>query len=288
MEPVSRELTGADGNLLHLLEWSREGVPLLLLHGYGNEAHIWDETSPLLAPHYRVLALDLRGHGDSAHDPERRYPLDHHLRDLEAALPALGIERLVLVGHSFGGRVALLFAARHPARCAGLVVVDTGPEHDPRGTGRIKSEVMARAERGDGSFARVEEYERVLARNYPAGDARALRRMAAHELRRRADGRFERKLDPLFLADEARGSADAQQGFESELGQQLWRACEQLRCPTLVVRGAASDVLSAEVADKMTETISDGRLAVIPQAAHSVMTDNPKAFGEAVCDFVLG
>ena len=72
MEPVSRYVKGADDLELHLLEWSTEGVPLLLLHGFGNEAHLWDDLAPLIAPHYRVIAVDLRGHGDSGWDPQRR------------------------------------------------------------------------------------------------------------------------------------------------------------------------------------------------------------------------
>ena len=73
MEPISHRIKGAHGLELHLLEWSTEGVPLVLLHGLGNEAHLWDDFVPSVAPHYRVLALDQRGHGDSDWDPEARY-----------------------------------------------------------------------------------------------------------------------------------------------------------------------------------------------------------------------
>ena len=138
MEPTSRMLPGADGNRIRALEWSQEGVPMVLVHGFGNDAHIWDDFAPLVAPHYRVVAIDLRGHGDSDHDPERRYQWDDHVRDLESVVAALGFERMVLVGHSLGGRTCLLFAGRNTDKMAGLVVVDTGPEHDPRGQIRIR------------------------------------------------------------------------------------------------------------------------------------------------------
>jgi pimeloyl-ACP methyl ester carboxylesterase len=202
MEPRSRRLPGSDGLGIHVLEWSEAGTPLLLVHGFGNEAHIWDDFAPIVAPHYRTVAVDLRGHGDSDHDPERRYDYDHHVADLEAVSAALGIERLVLVGHSFGGRTGVLFAAKHPERMAGLVIVDIGPEHDPRGTTRIRMEVM---QRGDGSFASPAEYERVLAHNFPAGSESALRRMAQHELPARGQ-RFERKADPARMGPPGPGS----------------------------------------------------------------------------------
>ena len=66
MQPHSRRVPGKNGVELHLLEWSTEGVPLLLLHGFGTQAHIWDDFAPAVAPYYRTLALDHRGHGDSA------------------------------------------------------------------------------------------------------------------------------------------------------------------------------------------------------------------------------
>jgi pimeloyl-ACP methyl ester carboxylesterase len=286
MQPRSRRLPGADGLQIHLLEWSDEGTPLLLVHGFGNEAHIWDDFAPVVANHYRTVAVDLRGHGDSDHDPERRYDYDHHVADLEAVTAALGIERLVLVGHSFGGRTSILFAGKHPERMAGLVIVDIGPEHDPRGTTRIRMEVM---QRGDGSFAAPEEYERVLAHNFPAGSPDALRRMARHELRQRADGRWERKADPAFMAGHP-GQAEAEaEAHERDTAKRLWDALARIPCPTLVVRGAASDILSPEIADRMVDDVlAKGQLAVVPRAAHSVMTDNPAGFAEAVSEFVLG
>jgi pimeloyl-ACP methyl ester carboxylesterase len=286
MQPRSRHLPGSDGLSIHVLEWSDAGTPLVLVHGFGNEAHIWDDFAPVVAPHYRTVAADLRGHGDSDHDPERRYDYEHHVADLEAVTAALGIERLVLVGHSFGGRTSILFAAKHPERMAGLVIVDIGPEHDPRGTTRIRMEVM---QRGDGSFAEPAEYERVLAHNLPAGSPDALRRMARHELRQRADGRFERKADPAFMAGRpGQGEAEAE-ARERDTAKRLWDALGRIPCPTLVVRGAASDILSPEIADRMVDDVLvKGQLAVVPRAAHSVMTDNPGGFAEAVSAFVLG
>ena len=75
---------------------------------------------------------------------------------------------------------------------------------------------------------------------------------------------------------------------EEATRQRLWDALARVSCPTLVVRGAASDILSPECADKMVdEVLQNGRLAVVPQAAHSVATDNPKGFEEAVAGFAL-
>jgi len=285
MTPRDFFVSGAHGNAIHCLEWSTEGVPLVLVHGFGNEAHIWDDFAPLVAPHYRVIAIDQRGHGDSAHDAELRYDYEYLVADLEAVTTALGIERFVLVGHSLGGRTSMFFAGKHPERMAGLVIVDSAPEFDVRGTTRIRQEAEAR---GDGSVCSVAEYQRLLAHNFPAGKPDALARMARHELKPRGDGRFVRKIDPKFHAGRPQSEAEAL-AREKQVAKDLWAALAKITCPTLVVRGAASDVMSPEVADKMVDDVlAKGTLAVVAQAAHSVMTDNPDGFNKAVCAFVLG
>jgi len=286
MEPRSRQISGAHGGSLHLLEWSEQGVPLLLLHGFGNEAHIWDDFAPFVAPAYRTLALDHRGHGDSAWDPEHRYDRDAMVDDVEKVREALGIDRLVVIGHSLGGRIATLFAGRRPERIAGLVLVDIGPEVDPRGSTRIRDETSSSV---DPSFASPAEYARLLSLHYPAAQPNAIERMARHGLRRREDGSYALKMDPVLRG--AMGlteSPEEAEQREREWTAAQWDALARIDCPTLVVRGAASDILSPEIADRMVdEVLKQGSLAVVPQAGHSVMTDNPEGFREAVTSFVL-
>jgi pimeloyl-ACP methyl ester carboxylesterase len=287
MEPRSRRVAGSGGIDLHLLEWSAEGVPLLLLHGFGNEAHIWDDFAPAVAPHYRTVALDHRGHGDSAWAADvSGYDLEQMVDDVEAVTEALGIERLVLVGHSLGGRVSTLFAGRHPERIAGLVLVDIGPELDPRGVSRIRQETEQSV---DPSFAGLEEYARLLSLHYPAAKPAAIQRMARHSARQREDARWVLKMDPSLRGGMA-GPEDPEAAAtrEERIIAQQWEALRALPCPALVVRGAAADVFAPDTADRMVdEVLQSGRLAVVPQAGHSVMTDNPEGFRDAVTQFVL-
>lgn len=287
MTPQSLRVLGSDGIELHLLRWSEEGVPVILVHGFGNEAHIWDDFAPAIADTYQVLAMDLRGHGDSAWDKEGRYDYPDHQADLEAVVSGFGFERVVLVGHSLGGRVCIRYAAAHPDIVAGLVIVDSAPELDPRGIVRISQDVE---QHRDPSFESVGQYENYLSTAYPAATPASIRRMAKNGLRQRDDGRYALKMDIAFRSRVAEGTDPEEIAAAEEASTQaLWEALRKIECPSLVVRGAASDIMSADVADRMVEDeMSNATLAVVSQAGHSVMTDNPDEFRDCVCSFMLG
>ena len=289
MEPTARDASPApDGIDLHASRVERRRVcRCFLLHGFGNEAHIWDDFAPSVAPYYRTLALDHRGHGDSAWDPAADYNYEVLADDVEAVTAALDIDRFVLIGHSLGGRTATFFAGRHPERLAGLVLVDIGPEIDARGSMRIRDETV---ENMDPEFNAIGDYARMLSLNYPAATAEAIQRMAKYSSKQREDGKLVLKQDPKWRGVMQPDGADPaeQEAAEEAAIQQQWEALRKVPCPTLIVRGAASDILSPDVADRMVDDeLQNGKLAVIAQAGHSVMTDNPDGFREAVCDFVL-
>lgn len=281
MTPKSLRVTGQHGAEIHLLEWSAAGVPLLLVHGFGNEAHVWDDVAPALAPYYHTLAIDLRGHGDSDRDPERRYGDWDLVADLESVAAALGISRWVLIGHSLGGRVVMRYAGRHPDRVAGLVVIDSGPEHDRRGSLRIRLE-NERSNR-EPRYPSREAYRAEVARNYPAAAAPVIDRLVRYGVREAPGGGFEAKLDPDFMTGRREAAAESEEATRRE----LWETLGRISCPCLVLRGAASDVLAPDVADRMIAALPQGQLQVIPRAGHSVMTDNPDACRRAIADFAL-
>jgi pimeloyl-ACP methyl ester carboxylesterase len=121
VEPRFLDLPGVRLAYRH---WGGEGPPVVLLHGLASNSRIWDWTAPLLADASAVVALDQRGHGLS--DRPGYYGFDAVTQDLLSAIHALGLDRPVIAGHSWGGSVALAFATEHPDNPRAIVMVDGG------------------------------------------------------------------------------------------------------------------------------------------------------------------
>ncbi|MEX2207250.1 MAG: alpha/beta hydrolase [Myxococcota bacterium] len=127
--PVDRSVR-ANALDLHYLDWGGPSrTHAIALHGFALNCHSWDEVAPRLRSRVRLLAFDQRGHGlsDRAARVED-YTRENMVADVEGAVRELGLERLVVIGHSMGGMNAMTFAARNPALVRALVLVDVGPE----------------------------------------------------------------------------------------------------------------------------------------------------------------
>ena len=119
------EWTRYGGLRMHVRNWGGEGRPVVLLHGLASTCRIWDFVAPILARDFSVIAIDQRGHGDSG-KPEQGFDFASVGSDVAALLEGRGIQRPVLVGHSWGADVALELAVAHPALLQGIVFVDGG------------------------------------------------------------------------------------------------------------------------------------------------------------------
>ncbi len=114
-----------NGTRLHYLEWGAAPMlALILLHGGAAHAHWWDHLAPIFAPHYRVIALDLRGHGDSSWAIPPAYQIDDYGADVTALIAQLALAPVTLLGHSLGRFIALAYAIAQPQLVRRLIVVD--------------------------------------------------------------------------------------------------------------------------------------------------------------------
>lgn len=257
------------------LDWGARGKPVVLfIHGGGLTAHTWDLPCLLLRHEYHCLAIDLRGHGDSEWSPEMDYGLEAHAGDVEALVDLLDLDRLAVVGMSLGGLTAIAYAGGHAGRLGALVVVDVGPQMRIEGSRRIAEFIAAPAE-----FDSVDDaVERALSFN-PRRDPRLLRKSLLHNLRRGPDGKLTWKHDRRH-----RGKIDLDDWARRR--RALWAEVPKISCPTLVVRGARSDVFHDEDAAKLADALPRGEWVRIEDAGHTVQGDNPKALVAALRRFL--
>jgi pimeloyl-ACP methyl ester carboxylesterase len=256
---------------LRAWEWPGHPPATLLLHGIGNYGRYWDFFADAVAGRLRLVAPDARGHGESG-KPVDGYAPEEFVADAVAILDALAIERAVVVGHSMGGTHAIRLAAAHPDRVTRLVIVDAGPEPMPEGSERARRLSLERPER----FEYADEALAYLRKTSPGYSEEV----------------YANRMRWLFREDAGdvvwRSSREALASIMSSARRgELWDALRAIRCPVLLVRGTRSNVLSADVAQRMITTLTKGRLIEL-DAGHNVALDRAKELAEAVVAFAAG
>src|SRR5882757_2017860 len=253
------------------LDWGTEGRrPILFLHGGALTAHTWDLCCLALRDEFHSMALDQRGHGDSDWAPDADYSIGAQREDVRGFVDRVGLDRFVLVGMSMGAINALAFAVSYAERLSALVLIDAGPEVRRSGSSRIRDFVNGGAK--PESLEAI--IERALAFN-PRRDPKILRRSLMHNLRQQSDGTWIWKYDRKRFQQMDRDAHVAERrGLAASLAT--------ITCPTLVVRGAESDVFHEEDAERLAQRLPAGRCITIPRAGHTVQGDNPKNLAAAL------
>ena len=265
-EPADR-FVDANGLRFHYLEWGDSSKPtVLMLHGVSQQAHSWDFISLPLSPDYHVIALDQRGHGDSDWASDGDYTLDSMVGDLDAIVPALGLDdgQFHLMGHSMGGRNSFVWASRHPEALRSLTIVDTGPETATRGRQRIQ-----RFQQLPDNLDTLEEFADRI-QEYTGRTREQVLGALKYSIREGADGKWTWKYDRVIRE---RGRQDGPWSPE-----QLWECWRRINCPALVTRGDRSDVFSDETLQRMGREIADCKTVTVANAGHLVQGDNPPEF----------
>jgi esterase len=271
----SEKTVGIGGLRFRYLDWGNEGLqPILFLHGGALTAHTWDLCCLALREEFHCLALDQRGHGDTDWAPDADYSITAQREDVRGFVDKLGLHRFVLAGMSMGAINALAFAIHYPEKLSHLVIIDAGPEIRRPGSSRIRDFVNggANPETLDAII------ERALAFN-PRRDPKILRRSLMHNLRQQADGNWVWKYDRKRFQQMDRDVHTAER-------RALAKGLAKVTVPTLVVRGAESDVFHEEDAERLVQRLPDGRYVTIPRAGHTVQGDNPKDLAEALREFL--
>lgn len=252
-------------------------TPVLFVHGLSFFSYDWTAFGNALCTDRSGCAMDMRGFGDSGNSVGGDYTVPTMSRDIGALLDHLGWPQVILVAHSMGGRSATYFTAKNPERVKALVLVDWSPDNAPEGSRRVAQMVANTPE----SFPDLDSVMRYFGidPHSPAG-AQKLARFQAYT--RPATGGVAIKRDPFFSQQFKR---QLETGEKAKHGADLWQAVEDVKVPTLVIRGSRSDLFAAETLPKMLEKNPSFR-SVEVDAGHHVTGDNPEKALEVMRKFI--
>ena len=270
--PSTSRFVEANGVKLHYLDYGTAGFPpMLCVHGGAAHAHWFDFVAPGLTPDHHVLAHDLRGHGDSAWADPQTYTFQTHAGDINAFLEKLDLKDVVLIGHSMGGMISLIYAATHPGRISRLIIVDSIMLMPMERVTKMR-EFSTRPGK---SYATQDE---LIARYRlePAASQLAapevVHRMATHSGRQDDAGQWQHKVDRRVYAN-----------FAQIAGVPLW---EKIKVPALIIKGEHSKRFTPEVLAEIRARAPQVQMTQVPASDHHIMLENPQGFIDVVQKFL--
>ena len=265
----SDKFVAVNGLRIHYVDWGNPNArPLILIHGLDRVARTFDHLAPHFTETFHVIAMDMRGHGDSGWDPEGRYLVEDHVGDVEGLVQQLGLKNITIWGNSTGGRVAQVFAGKHPELVAAVISEDVGPER-PR---QIADNYSRRVAQEDAGWASEEELLAQLRKSNAGVSDAVLVPYVRYGTQRRADGRLVWKRDPQLV-----------KGF---VATDLWRFVREIKAPILYVIGGRSTIVPLDTQEELKKTLPKVRIITMPGLGHYPSDEKPQEFLAIVDEFL--
>ncbi|MEI5678291.1 MULTISPECIES: alpha/beta fold hydrolase [unclassified Mesorhizobium] len=264
-----------EGLRFHYTEWGSPSKPtVLMLHGLNVTCHTWDPFARVLQNDYHVLCLDLRGHGDS--DWARSgYRVRQFAQDVHKFIDAMGTGPLHLVGHSNGVRVGIAVAGERPEMIRTLALSDAGPQNSATGAIAMRDFITETTNlRG---FRDEAELRKFYLGYHPEWDPEFIDLHVKYQMRRNWAGKLVPKQDPdLQWIVGSISLPDV---------KYLWKMAARLSMPTQIMAGRNSNVIDAEVVEKMVKTMPNAR-ATWFDGGHYFLREKPQEFLDCLQPFL--
>ena len=255
---------------LHYINYKTNAhKPLIMLHGMRSYAQSWNDVADQLLTFFDVYALDQRGRGESDWAPDYNYDTESYVDDLTNFIKTKGFKKLSLMGHSMGGANSIVFASKYPEMVESLVIVDIGPSAaSSTGGVRINQELIDTPK----EFDSLDDVKLFWRKQRPSISEHALNERVNFTIKQLDSGKYGFKWD-------VKGIAKAK---IREDGEYMWDCVRKIKCPTLLIRGAESDILQHDVAIQMIKENHNITLIEIPDATHYVHDDQLNLFNREV------
>jgi len=280
-EPIMIKAKG-DGVKIQLAVWEGNGKRILCVHGITANCRFWDRLASALAPHHRLIAMDLRGRGLSD-KPPAGYSIKHHCKDIAALMDDLGLERPVLMGHSLGAFISLVFAAQYPARVDRLILVDGGGKLSEGQMAKVFAGIKPSLDRLGKIFPSFEAYLSLMKQApYLQPWNSYMETYFRYEIEKTQRG-IRSRVHPKHIEEEAKnlGKVDSRKFYK------------KVKVPTLILRAtkgmlAENDLLLPEnVVKQMVREIPNSERVDVEGANHYSILFQPNVKrDQAILDFL--
>jgi pimeloyl-ACP methyl ester carboxylesterase len=271
-EPILIKANG-DGIKIQLAIWGKKGGNILCVHGITANSRFWDCLASALSPHHRVMAMDLRGRGLSD-KPSTGYSIEHHCKDISALTHDQGLERFILMGHSLGAFISLVFAAKYPQKVERLILVDGGGKLSETQMAKVFAGIKPSLDRLGQIFPSLESYlSQMKQAPYLQPWNSYMETYFRYEIEE-VEGGVRSRVHPKHIEEEALnlGKVDSREYYA------------QVTCPTLILRAtkgmlAEDDLLLPEdVVERMLREIPNAKRVDVKGTNHYsiLFQPNPK------------
>ena len=275
--PQSRFVTLADGARIHVRDSGGDGLPMILLHGSNSSLHTWEPLKRELGSAYRIVTLDLPGHGMTGATPTNRYDTAEMVSSVDGVAAALGLDSFILGGNSMGGGVSWNYALAHPAKVQALLLLDAGGMPPRGGEAPPKSNIGFRIMRSSfGRWLGGQITPRFLIRQSLEGSVAD----PAHI----TDADVDRYWELLRFP----GNRDATmmrfaRPFVNDGAAERART---ITAPTLILFGREDRIINPSAAQSFAERISGSEVLLMDGVGHLPMEEAPEATAAAIRDFL--
>jgi pimeloyl-ACP methyl ester carboxylesterase len=261
-----------NGIEIQLAVWEGKGKEILCIHGITANSRFWDCLASALSPHHKIFAMDLRGRGFSD-KPPTGYSIDHHCKDVLALMDDLGLKRPVLMGHSLGAFISLVFSAQYPQRVHRLILVDGGGKLSEAQMGRVFAGIKPSLDRLGQIFPSFETYLTLMRQApYLQPWNSYMDTYFRYEVEE-VEGGVRCRVHPKHIEEEARnlGKVDSSHFYA------------KVTCPTLILRATRGMlfeddfVLPEDVAERMVREMPNAKRVDVEGSNHYTILFEPNA-----------
>jgi len=274
--------TNGDGIKIQLAVWEGKGKQILCIHGITANSRFWDCLASALAPHHRVIAVDLRGRGLSD-KPPTGYSIEHHCKDILALMNDRGLERPVLMGHSLGAFISLVFSAKYPQRVDRLILVDGGGKLTKTQMTKVFTGIKPSLDRLGKTFPSFEDYISQMKQAPYLQPWNSYMETYFHYEVEKVKGGLRSRVHPNHIEEEAKNlrKVDSRQFYK------------KVTSPTLILRATkgllAKDdlVLPKDVAERMVREIPNAKKVDLKGTNHySILFQPNKKRDQTILKFL--